>query len=331
MEIYRSACEISALRPAAIALGFFDGMHLGHTELIRRTVAFAKERDLYAAVFTFRDHPKNIMTGTLAVPRLSTEAEKLIALETLGIDCVFDFDFADGFHEMTPEAFAKDLLKDAFAAEAVFCGFNFRFGAGATGSTDVLAAYGKAFGFEAYVVEPIYIDGRLVSSTIIRHSVGDGDVDTVARLLGRPYGISGNVEHGRRLGRSLGFPTANIIPEPGLTLPAFGVYVTVTLVDGESRPSVSNIGINPTISAENAVRIETHILDTDTELYNKKIVVSFLKMLREERRFESEEALKKQIATDAEEARRYHSSCGTARFSGQSTMRSTLSGIQETP
>ena len=304
MEIFRSLNELTdSKRPAAVALGFFDGLHLGHTALISETAGYARARGLPADVFTFREHPANIMNGRMVVPRLLTEAEKLDRLSALGVDRVYDFDFADGFHTMTPGHFARVLIKDAFKAEAAFCGFNFRFGAEAAGDTEALRSFCDSYGFETHVLDPVYIAGRLVSSTLIRRCINSGDIEPAARLLGREYSLGGVVEAGRGLGQSLGFPTANFFPVHDICLPVYGVYVTETLYEGERMPSVSNVGIAPTIAGAGDVRVETYLLDTDLELYGKKIDVYFKKMLRKERRFENKDALKRQIASDTENTR----------------------------
>ena len=305
MEIYRSASEIKELKPSAVALGFFDGLHLGHTALLSESLKFAKEHGLSADVFTFRDHPKNIMSGEMLIPRLMSEPEKLDRLEKMGVDRVFDFDFEDHFHTMPPVDFAKTLLADAFCARAVFCGFNFRFGANASGTPGILKQIGGENGFDTLVMDPVYVAGRLVSSTLIRRCINSGDVEPAGRLLGREYSLSGVVEKGRGLGQGFGFPTANFFPDMTMTLPPHGVYITETVADGEIYPSVSNIGICPTIKLEGSLRIEAHLLDRDIDLYGKEITVIFKKMLRKERRFEGEEALKRQIASDALAARQY--------------------------
>ena len=305
MEIYRSVEEIIERRPSAIALGFFDGLHLGHTALIEECVGFAKQRGLSADVFTFRDHPKNVMSGEMLIPRLMSEKEKLERLSMLGIDRVFDFNFSDFFHTLLPEDFAQKLLLDAFSAEAVFCGFNFRFGADAAGNPEKLRELGEKYGFDTYIMDPVYVAGRLVSSSLIRRCVNCGDVEPAGRLLGREYTLTGLVEKGRGLGQDFGFPTANFFPDKEMTLPPHGVYITEVYTGGERHPSVSNVGVSPTIKAVGAVRVETHLLDQHIDLYGKEIIISFSKMLRKERRFDSEEALIRQITTDAGSARQY--------------------------
>ena len=306
MDVFRSKEEIVSKRPAAVALGFFDGLHIGHVELITKCVDFAKSSGLSADVFTFQDHPRNILSGKLIIPRLLTESEKLKYLEELGVDRVYNFDFSDGFHTMPPFDFAKGFLWDLFTAEAVFCGFDYHFGAGASGDSKALSDFGDNIGYETYILDPVYVEKRLVSSSLIRRCINSGEVEPAGRLLGRDYGFTGLVEKGRELGRSFGFPTANIVPDPDLTLPARGVYVTETYENGICHPSVTNVGINPTVSGGKAVvRIETHLLDTDCSLYEKEISVFFKKMLRKERRFESKDALVRQIAKDEEKARLY--------------------------
>jgi len=306
MEIYRTLSSIDTRHSSVVALGFFDGLHIGHIELLSGMIAYAQQHRLSADIFTFSDHPKNAMSGTLAVPRLMTETEKLDRLAALGVDRVFDFDFAHGFHTMSPDFFAHMMIKEAFSAEAVFCGFNFRFGADAGGDPRTLRELGRLYGYKTFVIKPVHLDGMLVSSSLIRRCVNSGDTVTAGFLLGKDYSLSGVVEEGRRLGHSLGFPTANITPDPQMTLPALGVYVTEVYANGSRYRSVSNVGVNPTVASGNAVRVETHLLGEEIELYGETITVFFKKMLREEQRFSDEETLRNQIASDAEAAKSFY-------------------------
>jgi len=305
MEIYRTKADIEGKKPSAIAVGFFDGVHVGHTALINQCVAFAKEHGLSADIFTFRTHPKNILKGEMLIPRLIPESEKLLILSGLGVDRVFDFDFTEIYHTMPPDIFAKTMLKDTFSAEAVFCGFNFHFGANAEGDPVLLKDLGARYGFSTHVLDPVYVSDHIVSSSLIRRCVNSGDVEPAARLLGRDFSLTGVVERGRGIGRVFKFPTANFFPDADITLPAYGVYVTETLADGKLYPSVTNIGVSPTIEDFTSIRVETHLLDLDLPLYGKEIKVLFKKMLREERFFDSEEALIRQITIDAETARQF--------------------------
>ena len=305
MDIFTSREDIIIKRPAVVALGFFDGLHIGHMELLSKCLAFANERGLPADVFTFKESPRNLLAGKFIVPRLLTEAEKLERLEEIGIDRIYNADFANSYQTVSAESFAKDFIKDFFDAEAVFCGFNFRFGAGAKGDTESLTKFGQIYGFETHIIDPVYVAGRVVSSSLIRHCINGGEVEPASRLLGRDYAMSGIVVKGNELGRGIGFPTANIHPAPEITLPARGVYVTETLIEGITYPSISNVGVNPTISDKESFRIETHLLDMDVNLYGKEIRVVFKKMIRPERRFEDMEALKRQIEKDVETTRRF--------------------------
>jgi len=305
MEIYRAIEDIDKRKPSALALGLFDGLHLGHTALIKSCVEYARGNGLSADIFTFRYNPKNVLEGELLIPRLMTESEKLLGFQELGIDRVFDFNFTDDFHTMSPERFARELLKDAFSAEAVFCGFNFSFGANASGKSDTMKELGQAIGFETHVLDPVYVSDHLVSSTLIRRCVNSGDIEPANRLLGRDFSLSGIVKKGRKLGRVLEFPTANFTLDAEITVPAYGVYVTETLADAVLHPSVTNVGIAPTIKDMSSMHVESHILDKNLTLYGKKIKVHFKKRLREERFFDSKEALQRQIVADAESARQY--------------------------
>jgi len=307
MELYNSTDEIKERRLSAVALGYFDGLHLGHAALISECVAFAEDRELSADVFTFNNHPKNVMSGEMQVPRLMPEQDKLSHLSTIGINRVFNFDFADNFHTMPPEEFASKLLVDAFAAKAVFCGFNFRFGADQAGDPEMLTEFGKKLGFRTYIIDPIYVGDHLASSTLIRRCINTGQIDSAGRLLGRDYVLRGTVDKGSGLGRDFGFPTANFYPDKEMTLPALGVYITETLANGVTYPSVTNVGVRPTIDDDSPVRVETHLLNADLTLYDKEIAVFFKKMLRKEYRFEDEEALKQQISADAANARAFFS------------------------
>jgi len=306
MEIFRNLSSIGTRCSSAVALGFFDGLHIGHIELISSMITYAQEHRLSADIFTFSDHPKNAMSGTLAIPRLMTEAEKLDRLAALGVDRVFDFDFAHGFHTMSPDFFAHMMIKESFSAEAVFCGFNFRFGADAAGDPKTLRELGRLYGYKTFVIKPVHLDGMLVSSSVIRRSINSGDAVTAGFMLGKDYSMTGVVEEGRRLGHTLGFPTANITPDPQLTLPALGVYVTEVYAKGSRYRSVSNVGVNPTVASGNAIRLETHLLGEDIELYGETITVFLKKMLRAEQRFDNEEALKLQISSDVEAAKNYY-------------------------
>jgi riboflavin kinase/FMN adenylyltransferase len=339
MKVFTELARMRDIPPTAVALGNFDGVHLGHAELIRRMTAHARERGLAPAVFTFSNHPHNVIGGRNVIRSLATEEEKERALGSLGVEYLFSLKFDERFHSMPPTAFIDDLLLGAFGARAAFCGFNFRFGAEAAGSPELLREAGIEKAFELVVMEPYRVDGALVSSTAIRRFVEEGDVVSAAKFLGRPFTISGEITRGNGIGRSLGFPTANIALPAGLIVPAYGVYVTESEFltglstgcaapessaycreDGEEYSgvgalnrvkglgglrSVTNVGVRPTIGDEKLLA-ETHIFGaSDNDLYGRHIRVSFHSQIRAERRFSDIEALKAQVELDKLSALEY--------------------------
>jgi riboflavin kinase/FMN adenylyltransferase len=299
MKVFTELARIRDIPQTAIALGNFDGVHLGHVELIRRMVTYARGHGLAPAVFTFSNHPCNVIAGETVIRSLATERDKEAILRSLGVAYLFSLKFDEGFHSMPPEGFIDDLLLGAFAARAVFCGFNFRFGAEAAGSAELLREAGAVKGFELIVMEPYRIGDALVSSTAIRRFVDEGDLDSAAKFLGRPFSISGEIARGNGIGRGLGFPTANITLPEGVVVPPYGVYVTESELAGRGGlRSVTNVGVRPTIGDERLLA-ETHIFEEpDLDLYGSGIRVDFLSLLRAERKFADVEALKAQVELD---------------------------------
>ncbi|MDR1796155.1 MAG: riboflavin biosynthesis protein RibF [Clostridiales Family XIII bacterium] len=321
MEIYTRIRDIRNIAPSSVALGYFDGLHIGHRTLISKCLEDAEKHGRLGAVFTFREHPKNVLAGRIAVTRLLSPEDKHRALAEMGVDCLFELPFEAGFHQMPPEVFARDLVAGAFHARAAFCGFNFHFGKNAAGDADSLIDFGEAWGYQTYVLDPVHIrtekgvpTTQTVSSTLIRERIKSGRVEEAGRLLGGAYSLSGVATPGKQLGRMLGFPTANFPLSPAMTPPAPGVYITRTAVAFEAGacpavfPSVTNVGVNPTTDQPHGAMVETHLLDWDGELYGKALRVQFLRMLRPEQKFENLDALKAAIAKNAQEARDYFAS-----------------------
>jgi riboflavin kinase/FMN adenylyltransferase len=309
MRVFTELARMRDIPPTAVALGNFDGIHLGHAELIRRMAAYARGHGLAPAVFTFSNHPYNVLAGKTVIRGLATEEDKEGIFESLGVEYLFSLEFDESFHSMPPAVFIDDLLLEAFNARAVFCGFNFRFGAEAAGNPDLLRETGAEKGFDLVVMEPYRVDGALVSSTAIRRFVEEGDVATASKFLGRPFAISGEITRGNGIGRSLGFPTANIALPKGLVVPSYGVYVTESALSDTAYPdnlrSVTNVGIRPTIGDERLLA-ETHIFGApDNDLYGRRIRVGFLSLLRSERRFADVEALRAQVDFDKQSALMY--------------------------
>lgn len=305
MILFSTLEEIQGIRPTAIALGNFDGVHLGHQELIARAVAKAQADGLAAAVFTFSNHPRDLLPKGKKVKNILYKEEKREIIESLGVDYLFSIPFTKEIMNLDPTAFVDRLLVERMQMKAAFCGFNYHFGHKAAGSPLMLKELGLSRGFEVTKIEPFTIDGNVVSSTLIRTLIASGRVDKVATYMGRHYAVAGEVVVGNRLGRKLGFPTSNLMIDPSMVTPPNGVYVTLCTWNGTQYPSVTNVGVKPTIGKYNK-NVETHIFQFDKELYGKEIKVEFLRKLRDEVRFDDVEELSAQIVRDCREAERYH-------------------------
>jgi riboflavin kinase/FMN adenylyltransferase len=305
MKIFHSKADIKDISPTAVALGNFDGVHRGHAELISRTARYARLHGLKSAVFTFSNHPQNVIAGRDIVKYIIPPDEKVELIRALGVDYLFSLPFDESFHAMPPSSFVRDLLLGAFNATAVSCGFNYHFGQDASGNTVSLEEATGREGFHMEVMEPFIVDGVLVSSTLIRGLITEGRVRQCAKYMGCRFTIGGEVIRGNELGRRLGFPTANVAPDARLVNLAHGVYVTETEVGGKTYPSVTNVGVRPTVGGDRALA-ESHLLGFDANLYGARIRISFLEKLRDERKFADTKALTAQIARDKEAALKAH-------------------------
>ena len=289
-------------RPSAVALGVFDGVHLGHRAILGLAVARARDAGLTAVACTFDPHPMEVLQPDRAPLAITTLEERLGLIEGCGVDETVVLLFTPGFAAMEPEAFVQDVLLARFGAREVVVGFNHRFGRGARGDVALLRTLGTRLGFRTHVAEPLVVAGVTVSSTEIRAALQRGDLDAAGRLLGRPYTLIGAVGRGAGRGRTLGFPTANLIPaRPVLVAP--GVYACMAEVAGQKERAVVNVGIRPTFG-ETTLAVEAYLLDFAGDLYGQTMTLTFVSRIREERRFPSIQALTEQIQADAEEARR---------------------------
>ena len=289
----------------AVALGFFDGLHLGHQALLRRTIEQARTLGLSPALLTFDRSPREFVTGT-PVPLLTTNEERRRTVEALfpGTE-VITVPFDRAMMTMPWEDFVE-MLANAYGARWLVAGHDFRFGHKNAGNADLLQKKAAALGLGCDIIPAVKLEGVTVSSTHIRALLERGDAEAAARFLGRPFAIAGLVRHGKRLGSSrLGAPTVNLVPDRRQLVPAFGVYAARGTVDGAVRPAVTNVGIRPTVDTDGGVTVESHLLEPAGELYGADCRVEFLKILRPERRFGSLDELREQIARDADTARAY--------------------------
>ena len=286
------------LTPAVVALGMFDGVHIGHKALISRAVEEANVLRAEPAVFTFSNHPMDVLGGSVKL--LSSMKERNAMIRALGVQELVSEPFTCELAALEPEAFV-DLLQARWDVKAVVAGYNYTFGSRGLGTPETLERIGKERGFRVLVVPPVLYEGEPVSSTRVREAVERGDVALAGALLGRMYSLSGRIIRNKRIGRRIGFPTANIEPEERRVLPPDGVYATIAYVRGAAYRAVTNIGTNPTIE-DGKLGIETHLLDFDADIYGEVLTVAFHSFLRGEIKFDSVEELKEQIKLDVQKA-----------------------------
>ncbi len=289
-----------------IALGFFDGVHLGHAALLRLTRRRADELGIPAAVLTFDTHPDTLVYHQ-PVPLINTlEDRKYLMEEKFSMDEVILAHFDRAMMEMPWEAFVEDYLLGELGAKHVVCGHDFSFGYRGQGTPDKLRRLCAQRGVGVNVVDKVSLGGITVSSTHIRQLIRQGDMEAAAQMLGHRHFLSGEVLHGKELGRRLGFPTANLALPEGLIAPAYGVYATlVTLPDGSAHPAVTNVGVRPTVHDQLGRLVEAWILDCTAELYGETIRVEFFTRLRGEKKFDSLEALREEVLRNAAETRAF--------------------------
>jgi riboflavin kinase / FMN adenylyltransferase len=287
---------------AVVALGAFDGIHLGHRAILGTAVTQARRETLRPLACTFDRHPMEVLQPEKAPLPITTLDERLELIAETGIETTVVIPFTPAIAAVEPEAFVKDVLLDTLGAREIVVGFNHRFGRAARGDAGLLEQIAPRLGLKAHIVPAFTIDGIAVSSSEIRGALQRGDLAAAARLLGRPYSIRGEVVRGAGRGRTLGFPTANVKPERPLGLPV-GVYVCRVAVGTSRYQAVVNVGVRPTFG-ENELAIEAHLLDFVGDLYDQRVVLTFVGRLRDERKFPSVDALREQIAADVASARR---------------------------
>ncbi len=289
------------MRPV-LALGNFDGVHRGHRKILDRVRISASERGATAAIVTFDPHPPRVVRPDKAPPLLMTTAQRLEAIAEAGVHSAAIVRFTTELSRWDPETFVRTVLVDWLHVAEVWVGANFVFGHDRAGNYSLLRALGAQYGFKAEKIDPVRYKDFVVSSTRIRRLVAEGRVDEAGALLGHQYYIDGTVVEGDKRGRTIGFPTANLKSDNEL-LPPHGVYATTVTIDGVVRPSVTNVGVRPTVDHSGRTMVEAHLFDFSDDLYGRTVRVGFVQRMRDERAFESVDALRAQIADDCGRAR----------------------------
>ncbi len=312
MQIITSLENLNIADRTAVALGNFDGVHVGHQKIMEQAVAAAKREGLKSLCFTFSNHPFNFILGRdeddpAAIKLICSEEDKIALIESMGFDILANVPFDESIMKMRAHDFFEEILAGKLNAGFISVGFNYSYGARAEGKPELLRQECETAGMVCNVHDAVKVDGEIVSSTLIRERISEGDMELSCRYLGRPYTVSGRVQHGNRIGSTKGYPTANIPFPDDRMCPPSGVYFTRTEVEGTVYDSVSNLGSKPTIDSANKTKsIETYLFGFDGDLYGKEIIVYFMHFSRGEVRFASKDELFDQISRDCENALEYH-------------------------
>jgi len=307
MEIFHGIEHADIRRPTVLTLGVFDGLHLGHQAIVRTVVERSLLIDATPTLITFDPHPRQVLKPETAPPLLQTFNQKAEGLKSLGIQQVIVLEFNHHLAALSAEEFVESFIVKGLQARGVYLGKGFAFGHQRRGNIELLQQLSRQFGFHAAEVPEVRLKGHRISSTMIRLLLKAGRVNVARRMLGRPYGIEGTVIRGHGIGKQLLYPTANLDLQ-NRVLPTDGVYVTLALVDGVWRRSVTNIGKRPTFGGEPESKVETHLIDFDQDLYDQVIRVRVLHRLRGEKKFSGVDELRAQITRDRDRAIRYFNS-----------------------
>jgi riboflavin kinase/FMN adenylyltransferase len=304
VQLIHTANELKpGIRKVCLAIGFFDGVHLGHQQIIRQTITDARKHGALALVITFDQHPNTIVAPARVPPLIYSLPQKLRTIESLGPEAALVIHFDKVFSQKTGEAFIRELAGAWSGIQSICVGANFVFGHKRSGNVDLLKQLGSELKFSVHGMAAVSLDGKTVSSTRIREAVRAGELDAASQMLGRAYSIAGPVIEGNKLGRKIGFPTANL-DATGLALPPSGVYAIHAIIRGKTHRAVLNIGTRPTLGEPNPpLRVEAHLLDFNSELYGEELEIVFAEKLRDEQKFPSIDELKAQITRDIERAK----------------------------
>ena len=304
MEFIRKTLDFQVGEPTAVTLGKFDGLHRGHDLLMQTVLEYSKKYALASVAFTFDIPPRNKVEEIVANV-LTTNDEKQYIFEKRGIDYLIECPFTTEVMSMEPKDFIA-WISGVLHMKYVVVGDDFRFGHKRAGDFHTLQQYEEMYGYKTIVIDKLKDSNRDISSTYVREKMADGNIQKANELLGYKYFIKSEILHGRKLGRTIGVPTINMILPPHKLLPPNGVYVTEVLVDGKNYMGVTNIGYKPTVSDEHVVGVETYIDNFDKNIYGEKIVVSFIQFIRPEQKFESVEELRMQMQSDIQVSRKIY-------------------------
>jgi riboflavin kinase/FMN adenylyltransferase len=304
--VFRGLDEVpSSIRPTVVSIGVFDGVHRGHQALMRTVLDEAHELNATPVVVTFDRHPLAVISPGNEPPQITTLTQRARAMGALGIAALVVLHFDDHLRNMEPDEFIRTVLVDALGCEHVVVGANFRFGHNQAGTIETLSDLGKKFGFGVTIFALQTDDeNEVVSSSLIRLHIAEGEMEQVAADMDRPYRLEGTVEHGASRGRDLGFPTANLQLAEKVILPKLGVYAGWLWWRGEKYPAVMNVGLNPTFGDRDTPIVEAYVIDFDQSLYGEPVEIDFIHRLRDELKFDAVDALVEQMHKDVEEGRR---------------------------
>jgi riboflavin kinase / FMN adenylyltransferase len=306
MKIFHGTDNAGIARGTVLTLGVFDGLHLGHQRIMQTVVESAEATRAVPTVITFDPHPRAVLHPENSPPLLQTLDQRLANFEVLGIKQTIVIRFDKEFAGIDAETFLRDIVHERLQAREVFLGKGFFFGRNRGGNIELLREMSKRLGFFADEVAEVRLRGVRISSSKIRQLLAEGRVNLARRMLGRPYGVEGQIIHGLQRGRTIGFPTANLHPH-NRVIPKFGVYATATLIDGKWRRSITNVGIRPTFDDDQNPSIESYVFDFDGDLYGDVLRVRFLHRIRDERKFGGIDELRAQIEKDTRRALHYFS------------------------
>ncbi|BDB54391.1 riboflavin biosynthesis protein [Flavobacterium ammoniigenes] len=305
MNIFHSINEFHSDKKTIVTIGTFDGVHLGHAAILKKLTQNTQNETFESTVLTFFPHPRMVLQGKSDLKLLNTINEKIELLEKIGIDNLIIHPFDEKFAELNAEAFVSTILVDHLRVQKIIIGYDHRFGKNRTANIDDLISFGAQYGFEVEQISAQEIDEISISSTKIRTALEEGDIQLANEYLGYSYFLSGTVVKGKQLGRTIGFPTANISLEEDYKLvPQNGVYVVQAEIDCKTIYGMMNIGFNPTVQGKQKT-IEVHFFDFEADIYNRKIQVAILQRIRSEKKFESIELLTKQLEEDRNFSRNY--------------------------